>query len=416
MAVVGGGGAPEPMREPGLGARTWLCWLVGGRPLPQPHTPHLRNEAPRSAWRGRGPGAFGPRRHTAAPCGLLLLRSSHSDHATYTPTPQGPPKLTGVGRAQLQRVLLPRLSQTGSAFSPSGSSWLLWPQTPCDARFALFPSLECVTSASGTDARAGSGLRSLSSLAVELVFEHEPTALTRENGENSGGLHDLETSPRAVGVQAPDAEGGHGGSARGAGPAEVGAVCSTEDVAQDKVREMKVREEEEVGSEGASRIRKWLCWRRWEERTVRGFAVRWAPGPWPLRRRPCEGALRRGVTAVGGGARSALRALLGSSATPGGTGRCVSVLPACGTLVTCVRVTGEAALISLRLDRHEVCRPPSSSGAPGVTDVTQFRPHGDTHSTEMWRCRGGPPICRESGHFLPRCVFTCGSGLEMFLT
>lgn len=61
----------------------------------------------------------------------------------------------------------------------------------------------------------------------------------------------------------------------------MGAVCSTEDVAQDKVRETKVREEEEVGSEGASRIRKWLRWRRWEERAAWGFAVRGCRTPGP---------------------------------------------------------------------------------------------------------------------------------------
>lgn len=113
--------------------------------------------------------------------------------------------------------------------------------------------------------------------------------------------------PQGCGRPGADAGDSHGGSARGAGPAEVGAVCSTEDVAQDKVRETKVREEEEVGSEGASRIRKWLRWRRWEERAAWGFA---GP-PAPPTTSAGEGAPRRGVT------RGGRRVSVGSQSTAG---------------------------------------------------------------------------------------------------
>lgn len=52
----------------------------------------------------------------------------------------------------------------------------------------------------------------------------------------SGSTARLETSPGDVGVEAPDKEDSHGGSAqRLLGEPEVGAVSSTEDVAQDKV-------------------------------------------------------------------------------------------------------------------------------------------------------------------------------------
>lgn len=36
---------------------------------------------------------------------------------------------------------------------------------------------------------------------------------------------------------------------------------------------MKVKEETEVGSVGASRTRKWLCWQRWKEKTESRLSV-----------------------------------------------------------------------------------------------------------------------------------------------
>ena len=36
---------------------------------------------------------------------------------------------------------------------------------------------------------------------------------------------------------------------------------------------MKVKEEVEVGSVGASRTRKWLCWQRWKEKTASRLSV-----------------------------------------------------------------------------------------------------------------------------------------------